>query len=84
MRGEDQVSVDMDDVSACWVDGELQGLIAVIGLSVPGDFFVVDVRSPDGDFDSIDVSVFDALHVADEHNVFFAVLFSVGFNPSDF
>ena len=84
MGGEDEVSVDVDDISAGGVDGELEGFIAVIGFPMPGDFSVVDIGSPDGDFDSVDVSVFDALHVPDEDDVFFAVLFSVGFDPSDF
>jgi len=84
MCGEHKVSVDVDDVSAGGVDGELEGLIAVVGLSMPGDFFVVDIRSPDGDFDAIEVPGFYSLHIPYEDDVFFAVLFSVGFNPADF
>ena len=76
--------VDMDNVSACWVDCELQCLIAEIGLSMPGDLCVVEVRSPHGDFDAIDESIFNALHVTDQNYGFFAVWFSIGFNPSYF
>ncbi len=83
MRGEDQVSIDMDDVSAFWVDGELEGLIAVVCVSMPGDFFIVHIGSPDGYFDAVEVPCFYALHVSDQHDGFFSVLFSVGFNPSD-
>ncbi len=82
--GEDEMSVDVDDVSAGGIHGELEGLIAVVGLTVPGDFFVVDVGSPDGDFHAVDGAGFYPLHVSDEYDVFFAVLFSVGFDPSYF
>lgn len=74
----------MDDVSAGRVDGELECFIAVVGLAMPGDFSVVDIGSPDGDFHSVDVSGFDSLHGSDKDDVFFAVLFSIGFDPSDF